>query len=190
MNLPHGFKAAANRIAVALRHQMQLPPDAPIDVERLAGRLSLPLVPISVFAAEYPSQVKQLTVQQPGKFSALLLPLPDGGRIVLFNDRHSPGRQNSSIAHEISHALLAHPAIPLFDSSGSRAYDKSTEDEAACLSGYILITNEAAWRIVATHTPAIEACRQYGVSPDMLEFRLNKSGARIRYRNRLRRKAS
>jgi IrrE N-terminal-like domain len=181
MSLPRGFRAMANRIALALRIQAKLAPEAPIDLVSLSARLGLSLVPLSSFAGERARQVHQLGVRDVEAFSALLLPIRPRQRIILINDNHSLERQNSSIAHEISHALLAHPPPLLFDDAGRRYADQAIEDEANCLAGHILIPNEAAWHIVRSRMAREAACRTYGASPTMLEFRLNKSGARIRF---------
>ena len=108
MSIPWGFKADANRIAIGLRHQMDLPDDAPIDLDALAAKLGLRIVPISMFADVCPEHVTQLIEGDKNTFSASLLQLSPG-RIILVNDGHSVYRRNSNIAHEIAHALLAHP---------------------------------------------------------------------------------
>ena len=179
MSLQRGFKARANRIAVGLRRQMDLPCEAPIDLYQLAAKLRLRVVPISAFAGARPEHVAQLVEGDTGAFSALLLQL-DHGRIILVNDGHSSGRINSDIAHEIAHALLAHHSTQPFNSSGCRDFDKEAEAQADCLSAYILIPNEAAWALIQSRRPIDEACEMYGVSRKMLEYRLNTSGARKR----------
>lgn len=178
MALPHGFKAKANRIALGLRRQMGLAETAPIDLGRLAERLGLSVVPIRSFASVRPESVEQLVKTDVGAFSALLLPVGNGRRIILHNDANSPGRRNSDLAHEISHALLAHPPRSLFDGSGCRNFDPDMEAQANCLASHILIPNEAARHIVYSRSDLYVACGAYGVSRDMLEFRLNASGAR------------
>lgn len=180
MTLPRGFKAKANRIAVGIRRQMGLCPEAPVDLRRLAERLKIPLVPLTMFADELPDSVRQLGVEDLSAFSAVLIPLDQRKRVILYNDSHSIPRQNSSIAHELSHVLLFHPISPLFASSGHRTMDNEIEQEANCLAAYILIPNEAAMRIVWYRKPLCSVRERYGVSKDMLEFRLNESGARKR----------
>ena len=178
MALPHGFKAKANRIALGLRRQMGVADTAPVDLGRLAERLGLSVVPIRTFASVCPESVEQLVKKDVGAFSALLLPVGNGRRIILHNDANSPGRKNSDLAHEISHALLAHPPRSLFDGSGCRSFDPDMEAQANCLAGHILIPNEAARHIVYSRRDLYATCGAYGVSRDMLDFRLNASGAR------------
>ena len=179
MSLPRGFKTKANRISVGLRHQAGLPADAPIDPVRLAARFGFPVVPITMFADICPKHVAQLVEADKRAFSASLLPLGDR-RIILLNDGHSPRRRNSDLAHEVAHALLAHPPTQPFDHAGCRNFDKDMEEEANCLAGHILIPNEAAQKIVWSERDLEAVCDEYGVSRRMLEYRLNTSGARKR----------
>ena len=180
MSVPRGFKADADRIAIGLRHQMGLPDEAPIDLNALAAKLGFPIVPISTFADVSPEQVAQLVEGDTGAFSASLIQL-NPGSIILVNDGHKFRRRNSNIAHEIAHALLAH-APQTFDHLGGRSFNKDIEDEANCLAGHILIPNAAAMKIVRSGCTEDAACNRYGVSLEMLRYRLNTSGARIRHK--------
>ena len=180
MSLPYGFKAKANRIALGLRHQMGLRSIAPIDLYDLAeNRLGIPVVPITAFTHDCPEYVARLVMADKGAFSASLLQVGNR-RIILLNDGHSRRRQNSDLAHEIAHALLAHPSTQPFDHTGCRNFDKDMEDQANCLAGHVLIPNEAALRIVWSSRDPESVCEEYGVSRQMLEYRLNTSDARRR----------
>lgn len=178
MGVPRGFKAAADRIAVGLRRQMGLSASAPIDVEALAARLQIAVVPLSSFAERLPQQVEQLITRDVSAFSASLLYV-GGAKAILVNDGHSRPRRNSNVAHELAHALLAHPPQP-FDHAKGRTYDQGVEAEANGLAGHILVPNAAALHIVRSGTEDA-ACDRYGVSRKMLEWRLDVSGARIRH---------
>ena len=180
MSLPYGFKAKSNRIAVGLRHQMGLRSSDPIDLHDLAEtRLGLRVVPITVFTKVCPEHVTRLLMADKGAFSASLLQVGNR-RVILLNDGHSPRRQNSNLAHEIAHALLAHPSTQPFDHTGCRNFDEDMEDQANCLAGHVLIPNEAAQQIVWSGRDPEAVCDDYGVSRQMLEYRLNTSGARKR----------
>lgn len=183
MTLPYGFKAQANRIAVGLRRLLGLMPDSPIDVWMLLDRLRIDVIPLAYFYDIRPEQVAQLR-RDSGEFSALLFRAGDGGRIILLNDDHSPVRQNSSVAHEASHSLLAHSPEVVSSEPGCRNYDRGQESEANFLAGCILLPNEAAKKIVMSGMDLREARESYGVSDRMLQYRLNASGARIQRRRR------
>lgn len=177
--LPRGFKAAANRIAVGLRTQENLAAYAPVDTHALAKRIGIIVSSLSEFAESRPEAVAQL-IGDDGAFSSLLLSLGDGRRMAILNDTHSVSRQNSSLAHEVAHTLLAHPLEVLSVRVDCRDFDSGIEAEANCLAGCILIPNEAAWRIVGSGMDLDSARKQYGVSRQMLNYRLNVSGARRR----------
>lgn len=179
MGLPHGFKADADRIAVGLRRQMHIPKHAPIDVGALAEQLGISVVPLSFFAEVRPGSVEQLVKTDVSAFSASLL-LIGKVRVILVNDGHSLPRRNSNVAHEIAHALLGHPPQP-FDHVNGHDFDQEVEAEANCLAGHILIPNAAALHIVRSGREE-NACEWYGVSDQMLQWRLGASGARIRQR--------
>ena len=178
MSLPYGFKASANRIAIGLRSQLGVESQAPINVHALAAHLGISVVPLSEFREWCPEQVTQLTKHNGGEFSASLISFGDGRRMVIVNDDHSPARQNSDIAHEIGHTLLAHPLEVLSSMMGCRDFDPDLEDEANHCAGHLLVPNEAAWSIVKSGMDIEIAQTTYGVSRKMLDWRLNTSGAR------------
>lgn len=177
MSVPRGFKAAADRIAVGLRRQMRLSDRDPIDVDALAARLGIRVVPLSSFADDCHGAVEQLVNLDVSAFSASLLRI-GSARVVLVNDGHSLGRRNSNVAHEIAHALLGHPPQP-FDHTNGRDFNQGVEAEATLLAGHILISNAAALYVVRSGREA-DACDEYGVSDQLLQWRLNASGARVR----------
>ena len=102
--------------------------------------------------------------------------------MIIVNDAHSPARQNSDIAHEIGHTLLAHPLEVLSSMVDCRDFDPDFEREADHLGSYLLVPNEAAWRIVNSGMGHESAQMAYGVSRQMLDWRLNMSSARQRRR--------
>ena len=84
--------------------------------------------------------------------------------MVIVNDAHSLARQNSDIAHEIGHTLLAHPLEVLSSMIGCRDFDPDLEDEATHFAGYLLVPNEAAWSIFKSGMDMEIAQTTYGVS--------------------------
>ena len=116
--------------------------------------------------------------RSPQAFSAVTVPCGNR-KIVLHNDSHSLARQRSNITHEFSHILLGHPLTLPLDEHGCRRIDRDIEDEANWLAGVLLIPDAAAIRILRLGWPQDRACNFYGVSAQMLTFRINMSGARI-----------
>lgn len=82
------------------------------------------------------------------------------------------------MAHELSHAVLGHPASELANSSGDRHYNKTLEAEAACLSGVLLVPRAAAIAVVASNKHPSVAANEFNISLQMMTMRLNQSGAK------------
>jgi IrrE N-terminal-like domain len=180
MSLRRGFKSRANQISVRLRRGQGLPPEAPIDLRVVAARMQIDVVALSSFHQQHPAAVTQLSQIDPGAFSAATLRGECGKRIIVHNDFHDPGRQQNSVAHELSHVLLGHPFTLPIDASGCRNLDRDIEDEASWLGAVILISDEAAIHIVREEFDSDTACSMYRVSLPLLRMRINASGARIR----------
>jgi hypothetical protein len=186
MSLRRGFKAEANRISLYLRRGLGLTPEAPINLEALARHLRVShqieaiIVALSVFRDEYPDAVRQLSVLDPGAFSAATVPCGPQQYAIVYNDSHDEGRQQNSIAHEIAHLVLKHPFTLPIDNYGCRNIDRDIEEEANWLGPTILISDEAALHIVKSGMTTDAARLKYGVSEPLLRMRINASGARIR----------
>ena len=81
--------------------------------------------------------------------------------------------------HELAHGFLGHKPCSAFNCDGERHYDGGIEAEASFLAGALLITNESAWYIVRAQLIGV-ARQMYGVSQQMLDYRLRVSGALTR----------
>lgn len=181
MSLRRGFKASASRLAVRLRRGQNRAPHEPIDLETIAERLEIKIVPLSAFAKEVPQAVRHLSITDSDAFSATTIRFETGKRIIIHNDSHHPRRQRSNLSHEISHVLLGHPFTYPIDNSGCRNHDRELEEEANWLGATILISDEAALHILRRAIDEETACSLYEVSLPLLRMRINGSGARIRH---------
>ena len=176
-----GFKTRANKIALGLRKQLGSSGTAPLDPRDVLHRLSIQIVPLSEFQRICPCETAAL-LSNSGGFSAMLLPVERGKRIIIHNDSHSPRRQVSDLSHEVAHVLLAHPAEIVCMGDLARRADSLVEAEAAYLGGCILVPNEAAHRIAFSGVDSHKAADGYGVSEEMITYRLRMSGALKRAR--------
>jgi Zn-dependent peptidase ImmA (M78 family) len=93
-------------------------------------------------------------------------------------------RQRSNICHELAHCFLGHKSTPPLTESGARAHDGGVEAEANFLAGSLLLPNEAAKHIIKTGIEA-QAQHIYGISKQMLTYRLSISGANTIHQRRL-----
>ncbi len=174
-----GFKTEANAIALEVRRELGLRGTDPLSVWELARHLAIPVFPLSVLNGHAPSALHRFFVINPSAFSAVTV-FDGPHRAIYHNDAHSSGRQASNVAHELAHGLLLHPPTPALDDRGCREWDPDIEAEASWLGGALLITEQSALSIVRRGLSMSEAAAVYGVSEQMVRYRLNVTGAQRR----------
>lgn len=183
MGFVRGFKAEANRIALRVREQMALAPTAPIDPFAVCAFFDIEVTKLS----QLPCNTVMFRGVGQASFSAVTVPCGLRTAIV-HNDVHHPYRQRSNICHELAHCFLGHVHTPPLTAAGERIYNKGVEAEANVLGGCLLISNEAAMHIAAQGLQPV-AQALYGVSKQMLDYRMKISGALVIQRRRLNRAA-
>ena len=179
MQLKHGFKSEANRIARQIRAELGLKYSDPLNPFELATYLNIKIIPISHFQEFVPSAIDHFKSIGKSEFSAATIFL-GSERLIIHNDAHSTGRQSSNIAHELSHGLLLHPKVAPLNGFGCRNWDKNIESEADWLAAALLISEEAALKLARDNIPLGTAAELYGVTEQMIRFRLNVTGSRQR----------
>lgn len=184
MGFRRGFKAEANRISLRVREKLGLEPMAPVDPAEICTHFEIDLWKLS----EMPCDVTAFLGVSRSVFSAATVPYRHRVAIV-HNDSHDPNRQCSNICHELAHCMLGHKAAPPLTEDGARNYDSGIEGEANFLGGALLIPNEAAIYIVRNELTAT-ARLIYGVSNQMLQYRLHVSGAHVVHERYLKRKSA
>ena len=176
-----GFKSEARKIASSVRRELGLARTAPLDVWELAEWLAVPVLPLSSFHTDAKHAVRYFGIVDQSVFSAVTV-FDGPKRLIVHNDYHSAGRQASDVGHELSRGLLMHDPAPVLDGRGCRYWSKEIEDEANWLSGVLLVPDEAALSVIRRRIPLDAAATMYGVSKQMMNFRINVSGARKRVR--------
>ena len=174
-----GFKTGANAIAREVRKELGLARTSPIDVWRLAEHLGIPVMPLSDLREEAPLAAELFLNGGRGMFSGATV-FRGHERMIVFNDAHALGRQVSDIGHELAHGLLLHPPSPAMDGRGSRFWDREVEEEADWLSGALLVPEEGALMVVRRGWTLAEGAEHYGVTEQMVRFRVNVTGAKKR----------
>lgn len=179
MGYRRGFKSEANGTAREIRAELGLGALDRLDPWALAAYLDVSVIPLSDFGADAPRARDHFTKVETDAFSAVTV--FDGlRRAIVHNDAHLPGRQASNVTHELGHALLLHPPTPALDHRGCRLWDHSIEDEAQWLAGALLLTEDAALWIVRSGTSVTPAAERFGISEQMVTYRINVTGARAR----------
>lgn len=122
--------------------------------------------------------LRQLVQEDPASWSAATV-CTDSRQAIILNSSHSSGRRASSLTHELSHLLLGHEAGRVDVSESGlllHTYQRQQEDEAGWLAGCLLLPREALVAIRRERLAVAAATKKYGVTPDMLRFRMNVTG--------------
>ena len=191
--LRRGFKTEAEALAKEVRVELGLAKLDRLDPHHLADHLEIPVVELSDLPEDLPGAQHFLSVEREA-FSAVTV-FRRRRRVIVHNDSHSPARQNSNLTHELSHGLLLHESAPALDSvTGCRNWNDTNEREATWLGGVLLVTDGMAMAIARGRLTREQARERFGVSEDMLKWRLGMTGAikrvereRARSRNNRRR---
>jgi Zn-dependent peptidase ImmA (M78 family) len=182
-NLPRGFKTQANELAIELRQELGIERHKPLCPKKLASHLLIPICPLSEFGEQIPEAVRYFQEIDLKTFSAVTV-FDKHKRLIVYNDAHSVHRQAADLSHELSHAILDHRPDVVFNIWGCRNFNKEYEDQANWLGPTLLIPNEAALHIVRANMDKHEAAKHYGVSLQIVNMRLNLSGALKRYKTK------
>jgi Zn-dependent peptidase ImmA (M78 family) len=175
MGFRRGFKTEANALAADVRGELGLGLFEALDPHALAAWLEIPIIRLSEFVDEAPAVAYLLEVEQ-DVFSAVTV-FAGSRRTIVHNDAHAPTRQHSNLTHELAHGLLLHPPTPALDNIGCRHWDQDIEDQASWLGGALLVPEPAAMAIAKGRWTIESAAQHFAVSPAMIRFRLNATGA-------------
>jgi hypothetical protein len=175
MSLRRGFKTEAEYHASEIRKELKLLPHSPICPWKLAKHLEIPTHPLSKFQSFAKEEISFLLRHGADAFSAVTLFFGRHNcrRKVIYNDGNAKTRQAADISHELSHAVLGHPATKMFED------DPNLDEEAKWMGPCLLIPKAAALWIVRNNMPIATVVDEYGVSPALAQMRIRASGAQI-----------
>ena len=91
--------------------------------------------------------------------------------------------------HELAHLILGHkPSTVFFVGDNAdialRGYDRSIEDEANWLGATLLLPRNVLTSCKSRKVPNERICLEYGVSRQMLKFRLDVTGVNRQFQRR------
>ena len=184
-----GFKAWSERTAADYRRGLGVSLDHRLDPKRLARALGVRvLTPAQIRGLSEPSR-KQLAATDPYGWSAVTVSR-NGARLVIMNPAHSPARQANSLAHELAHLILDHaPARITLSPEGILLrpnHDSEQEDEADWLAGCLLAPREGLLRAYRRNRSVELLARWFGVSIELIRWRLATTGVPRQVRSRRR----
>ncbi|OQO90862.1 ImmA/IrrE family metallo-endopeptidase [Saccharomonospora piscinae] len=177
MTLRRGFKAAARRLAADVRDELGVRTFQPFDPYALAR-----LYGIDVLTLDEPwlppEAVAHFTGPAADAFSGALIPVGTGC-VIIENHAHDRNRRRSTVAHEMAHVLLEHHVgVLVTRGSACRATTAVVEQEAAELSGELLLPTDAARTAAFRGWTDSRTARYFRVSERLARWRMNVTGAR------------
>jgi Zn-dependent peptidase ImmA (M78 family) len=177
-----GFKTWCEEFSVQFRREIGLTAISSLDPFNLANILEIDLRNPRELEG-LPSEVcRRLLTTHADNWSAITVS-HNRHHLVGYNPTHSRVRRSSDVMHEIAHILLDHHPTQVFISPQSgyalRTHDKNQESEAGWLAGCLLLPRPALLHIHKLSLDHETACEQYGVSEDLLRFRMNATGVNV-----------
>lgn len=182
----YGFKAEAERLALELRAELGIGVYERLDPHALAGHLAVPVWTLDDLPHVLPDvpalQAAVAVLQGPERaaFSAMTV-FRGTERVIVHNAAHAVPRQASNLCHELAHGVLLHPPGAALGALGCRDWDGEIEREATFLAGALLVPIKAIWWAAKQRQPRHDIAEQYGCSPEMVQMRLNLTGAGKRF---------
>lgn len=177
--LERGFKARAERTSAGLRGELGLSLYEQLNPHQLAAYLEIKLLTPSEVPGMTDELLHQLLTVDPWGWSAVTIVQGDAA-LIIYNPRHSAGRQASDITHELAHIVLGHqPATMIMSPDGSlvmRSYDQKQEDEANWLAWAILLPREALLSMKRKRATVIDIATAFGVTETLVQYRLRITG--------------
>ncbi len=174
-----GFKTWSENTAVSIRHRLKLKDVDPLPPRQLAeDRKVLVWYPRDVPGLSAPA-VRHLCSPVGDEWSAVTV-CAGGQEVVVLNPSHSDARQASDLMHELAHLIRGHvPAqvVVLPEAGiGIRSYNDLEEAEANWLAGCLLLPRPALASCAARNLSTSAICDHYGVSGDLVKYRMNVTG--------------
>lgn len=149
----------------------------------LAPKVGLTVVPMDDFISTLPEEVAHHLLNGGGSAwsgGVLPIPLPDGSRLCILNSKHSEHRRKITLMEEISHVHLKHqPTKLVSEGSGVRARDFDTrqEQDAYGIGAAALLPWAAFFSAINDGMSVPELSAHYGVSTQLIEYRIKICGA-------------
>jgi Zn-dependent peptidase ImmA (M78 family) len=123
--------------------------------------------------------LKQLLEAGSSEWSAFTLRIGER-HLIVANTAQSERRQNSVVMHELAHIILGHELHSATITGAGHFvvsnYNQDQEDEAAWLGGTLLLPRPALLWMRRYGLSDDAAASHFGVSPDLLKWRIRTTG--------------
>jgi hypothetical protein len=183
LQFKRGFKAECERISHELRGELGLDSTSRLDPHALARHLAIPVLSVGALKGSCEEAVRRLVLDDPDSFSAVTV-FCGTRRLILFNPGHAASRNANSVMHELAHVVLEHEPGSVRERGGGRRWRPLDEAEADWLAGAMLVPRDGALAMMERLGDQIRSARHFGVSRDLMRWRVNETGVAIQLRRR------
>lgn len=183
-----GFKTWCENTSESLRRKLGKSIHEPLDPFELAEALSVEVWDFSSINQLSRDAVMHLSSAEGDEWSAVTVYL-DTRLIVVLNPRHSAARKTSNLMHELAHIIREHkPASMVASEAGFilRSFDDRQEAEADWLAAALLLPRCALAYCQTRNMPSEALLTSYGVSKQMLRYRMGVTGVSRQFGPRVR----
>ena len=176
---PELSKEQLEEIADSFRRDLKIGAEDPLDSLQVnvEGVRVVKLTTSKCFDAR---TMRKLRHESCHEWSAMSVPLDRAMTtwVVLLNDCHMLERQRVTLLEEYWHILMGHKLTKVAKVSETygRTYDQAEEHDAYYLASASLLPRQAVQAAVSKGLPATEIAKQFGTSPELVEYRIKRLG--------------
>lgn len=184
---PRRFLRFVEEHGLAIRHRAGLGTEGRLDPYEAASEFGVVIAKPDELQRLDPRDLAQIRLIDARAWSGSAQELPDGRVLVLLNPNQTPERAASTLMEEIAHAYFGHQPTALISAPmglTNRTYVKAEEDEAFWTGAAALLPSSVVARAVWHEIPADALAQAYGVSLELVEFRIKTLRLWAWYRDR------
>ena len=182
-----GFKTWAENLALEKRRILSLSDAAALPARVLGDHLETIIISPNEIPG-FPEHMRnRLQYADPDSWSATTF-VRNGCTVIIYNNVHSPRRQESDIMHELSHLLCNHQPSQLvrtdFFPFPLRSYDVNQEEEASWLGGCLQLPRPALLWAMSRGMNDSMMVEHFGASIDLVRYRRQITGVNLQMTRR------
>jgi Zn-dependent peptidase ImmA (M78 family) len=188
---PTAKRRVYERIALKIREFAAAPIDQPLNPWKLAPYVKIRVMDLKQIEG-LSEETRRILLGDNGKAwsGGASRPLPDGSRLVFLNPNHTRERQAATLMEEICHVILGHSPTKLMlaeqtaSAVNFRNFDKNQEEVAYAVGAAALIPYFSLRHAVMAGLNSDRIARRYGVSRDLVEYRIKVCRLWTEYKQR------
>ncbi|WP_424983392.1 ImmA/IrrE family metallo-endopeptidase [Maritalea sp. S77] len=174
-----GFKAHAERVALAARSEVDLAPNQRIDPIHFLTQKGITVWTPEQIPNLSQDCLEQLTVNDPNSWSGMTI-REAGQLLIIYNSTHSEERNANTLMHEWAHLELDHKPNRVDRSAGNilllSDYPSEFEDEADWLAASILLPRDGLLYHGKRGLNSEQIAAHFGVSKALANWRIRMTG--------------